>query len=215
MGVGVQVFRQFEKFGSADWIWHTATMSSLNLNITLDRADITYKAGDKVSGIVVLSANRSISHGGVSLLVEGRVELQASARSQGLFDSFYSAKPIMTMQYSIPLLQTGKLVMGNTKLPFEFVLRANDSTSSVSSSSSNAVGFTGRLFETYHGVYINVTYGITCNVIRGMMSRDESYSQEFVVHCPTSFKNNQVEAHRLEFRLSPKSLLNYRVRFKI
>eukprot|EP00475_Leptophrys_vorax_P035194 TRINITY_DN5774_c0_g3_i1.p1 TRINITY_DN5774_c0_g3~~TRINITY_DN5774_c0_g3_i1.p1 ORF type:complete len:215 (-),score=54.42 TRINITY_DN5774_c0_g3_i1:459-1103(-) len=198
-------------------------MSSLTINITLDRSDITYKAGDKVSGIVTLSANRSISHGGVSLVAEGRIELQASARSQGLFDSFYSSKPIMTMQYSIPLVQPGKLVMGNTKLPFEFVLRANDpnslpvvagnssSSSSSSSSGANNVGFTGRLYETYHGVYINVTYGVTCNVIRGMMSRDEAYSQEFVVHCPTSFKSGNIDAHRLEFRLSPKSLLNYRV----
>ena len=57
----------------------------------------------------------------------------------------------------IPLADRGKLPDGQTTLPFEFPLR----------SSNPSYG----LFETYHGVFVNVMYTITAEMQRGLFSK--------------------------------------------
>ncbi len=122
---------------------------------------------DKVSGAVVVTSKGSLSHNGIKLLIEGTVTLQLSARSIGLFEAFYSSlKPIQLVQMEIEVAPGGKLPNGVTELPFEFTLKPINGED---------------LFDTYHGVYVNVQYIMTAHMTRGMMSKDLSKQREFVV----------------------------------
>lgn len=99
-----------------------------------------------VSGFVVVVSKNHISHNGISLLVDGMVQLQMSSKNTGAFEAFYnSVKPITMMNLLIEAAKPGKLPDGETKIPFEFKLEA-------------APGL--ELFETYHGVFINVSFVI-------------------------------------------------------
>uniref|UniRef100_A0A673SM15 VPS26 endosomal protein sorting factor C n=1 Tax=Suricata suricatta TaxID=37032 RepID=A0A673SM15_SURSU len=65
-----------------------------SLDIKIKRANKVYHAGEVLSGVVVISGKDSIQHQGVSLTVEGSVNLQLSAKSVGVFEAFYnSVKP--------------------------------------------------------------------------------------------------------------------------
>lgn len=85
-------------------------------------------------------------------MVEGSVTLQLSARSIGLFEAFYSSlKPVQLMSNEFEVCPSGKFAAGVTEIPFEFVLRPSPGE---------------ELFDTYHGVYVNVQYMITANMQR-------------------------------------------------
>lgn len=44
-----------------------------------------------LSGVVVISSKDSVQHQGVSLTMEGTVNLQLSAKSVGVFEAFYNS----------------------------------------------------------------------------------------------------------------------------
>ena len=89
---------------------------------------------------------------GIRLLVVGSVSLQLSARSIGLFEAFYSSlKPVVVLSQEFEVCPSGKFAAGVTEIPFEFDLKANPGE---------------ELFDTYHGVYVNVQYNITANMTR-------------------------------------------------
>jgi hypothetical protein len=95
---------------------------------------------------------RSAPSKGIKLLVEGSVSLQLSARSIGLFEAFYSSlKPVQLISQEFEVCPGGKFANGVTEIPFEFVLKANNGE---------------ELFDTYHGVYVNVQYMVTANMTR-------------------------------------------------
>ncbi|KAL0615606.1 Vacuolar protein sorting-associated protein 26C, partial [Plecturocebus cupreus] len=48
-------------------------------------------AGEVLSGVVVISSKDSVQHQGVSLTMEGTVNLQLSAKSVGVFEAFYNS----------------------------------------------------------------------------------------------------------------------------
>lgn len=86
------------------------------------------------------------------MLVEGSVQLQLSARSIGLFEAFYSSlKPVQLINSEFEVCPGGKFASGVTEIPFEFILKPNQGE---------------ELFDTYHGVYVNVQYMITANMAR-------------------------------------------------
>ncbi|XP_039084733.1 vacuolar protein sorting-associated protein 26C isoform X2 [Hyaena hyaena] len=62
-----------------------------SLDIKIKRANKVYHAGEVLSGVVVISSKDSIQHQGVSLTVEGSVNLQLSAKSVGVFEAFYNS----------------------------------------------------------------------------------------------------------------------------
>ena len=122
---------------------------------------------DKVSGAVVVSSDAPLQHGGVRVLVEGQVTLQLSARSIGLFEAFSSAlKPLPLLHVEIDVNAGSKLPKGSTALPFEFTLRP-------------AAG--QQLFDTYHGVYVNVQYILHATLTRGMMQRPLTKQKEILI----------------------------------
>ncbi|XP_052597234.1 vacuolar protein sorting-associated protein 26C isoform X4 [Peromyscus californicus insignis] len=62
-----------------------------SLDIKIKRANKVYHAGEVLSGVVVISSKDSVQHQGVSLTMEGTVNLQLSAKSVGVFEAFYNS----------------------------------------------------------------------------------------------------------------------------
>eukprot|EP01132_Coremiostelium_polycephalum_P002257 gene2257-2780_t len=154
---------------------------------------LLFEAINKVSGNIVLNNKEDISHSGVTLTVEGTVQLQLSAKSVGMFEAFYnSLKPITLMHYTINVATGGKFTSGITELPFEFPLEPIPNQ---------------QLYDTYHGVFVNIQYTIRCDIKRGILSKDLQKSIEFVVEVPTP-SNISKEINPVNFVITPESLGN-------
>lgn len=104
--------------------------------------------------------------------ISGQVSLQLSAKSVGLFEAFYnSLKPITLMDYTVEIQKPGKLKDGATELPFEFKLEALSGQ---------------ELFETYHGVYVNIAYNLKCEAAKTFFGKNLQKNLEFIVHLSVS-----------------------------
>ena len=144
--------------------------------------------------VVSVSSDSPFSHGGITLQAEGTIALQLSARSVGLFEAFYSSlKPVQLLQYNMEITPSGKLPQGTTEFPFEFVLKPfSDKT----------------LFETYHGVYVNIQYQITASMGRSMLAKDVKKTLEFMVEIPQDDMTGK--GNPMNFSVSPSTLQNVR-----
>ncbi|MEQ2162346.1 Vacuolar protein sorting-associated protein 26C, partial [Goodea atripinnis] len=97
---------------------------------------------ETVAGVITLSCKEAMQHHGISLSMEGIVNLQLSSKSVGVFEAFYnSVKPIQLISNNIEVAKAGKIPGGKTEIPFEFPLNTK----------GNKV-----LYETYHGVFVNI-----------------------------------------------------------
>ncbi|XP_071387857.1 vacuolar protein sorting-associated protein 26C isoform X2 [Centroberyx affinis] len=115
---------------------------SVTLDIRLKRANKVYHEGEALAGVVVLMSKEPVQHQGISLNMEGVVNLQLSSKSVGVFEAFYnSVKPIQLISSNIEVAKAGKVPGGKTEIPFEFPLLTK----------GNKV-----LYETYHGVFVNI-----------------------------------------------------------
>jgi hypothetical protein len=162
-----------------------------SLDIQLHRIDRIHRPDEIVKGNVVITHAGPMTHQGITLRIEGAAKLQLSAKSVGLIEAIYnSVKPYTLLEYNIEIASAGRIPDGVTRIPFEFKLE----------------GFQGRqLHETYHGVYVNVTYAISCHCARGMMSKDLHRELEFIVEVP---KKEAVDPRPIPFTINPKSLEN-------
>ncbi|XP_069886770.1 vacuolar protein sorting-associated protein 26C isoform X3 [Dipodomys merriami] len=139
-----------------------------SLDIKIKRANKVYHAGEMLSGVVVISSKDPVQHQGVFLTMEGTVNLQLSAKSVGVFEAFYnSAKPIQIITSTIEMVKPGKFPSGKTEIPFEFPLHVK----------GNKV-----LYETYHGVFVNIQYTLRCDMKRSLLAKDLTKTCEFIVH---------------------------------
>eukprot|EP00505_MAST-04D_sp_SCG-Rhode-Island_P003609 Stramenopile-MAST_4_protein_3609 len=162
------------------------------MSVRLERVDRIYRTGERVRGVVVIQRSGSMSHSGITMKVEGVIKLQLSARSVGLFEAFYSSiKPMVLMDYEIDVAKPGKVPDGVTEFPFEFEMEP--------------VSGQKRLFETYHGVYVNCTYTISVECVRGMLKNNLTSELEFIVECP-DFGENPPEP--VPFDITPGTLEN-------
>jgi hypothetical protein len=147
---------------------------------------------DTVEGAVVVSSKGKMSHNGIKLVIEGNVQLQLSAKSVGLFEAFYnSVKPIQSLFYSIELVKPGKFEDGDTELPFEFKLEPLLGQS---------------LFETYHGVFVNIQYMIRADMPRPLLAKNLQKSIEFIVEIKVSNISMILSIEKV--RMPPHQFLN-------
>eukprot|EP00126_Sphaerothecum_destruens_P002674 Sdes_comp16104_c0_seq1m5321 len=94
-----------------------------------------------------------------------------------------------TTEKPIPLLNSKKKIenidkkfpSGETKIPFSFQLLPNPSTSQEA-----------RLYDSYHGVHINICYFIVCEVQRSLLSRNIQEQLEFLVETTRDFHPSNV-----------------------
>ncbi|KNC47436.1 down syndrome critical region protein 3 [Thecamonas trahens ATCC 50062] len=138
-----------------------------SLTVVLKRVDRIYRPGDMVEGVVVVESGSPVSHQGINLTCTGMVTMQLSAKSVGLFESFYnSLKPQTLLNVEIEVAKAGKLPKGRTELPFAFELTPAEGA---------------QLYETYHGVFINISYSCECVLARKALSRNLSHKVEWLV----------------------------------
>ena len=165
------------------------------LEIKLKRANKVYREGEVIKGTLVVTSKGELSHTGISLSMEGTVSLQLSAKSVGVFEAFYnSLKPINLINYTLEIAKAGKLPSGTTEIPFEMPLRAK----------------TGKkLYETYHGVFVNVMYTLRADMKRPLLNKDMQKVSEFIVEYG---EGEKVEDKEVSFRVSPQSLENVKNR---
>ncbi|KTF93743.1 hypothetical protein cypCar_00049224, partial [Cyprinus carpio] len=64
---------------------------SVSLDIRLKRANKVYHEGERVSGVLLVNSRDALQHQGVSLSLEGLVNLQLSSKSVGVFEAFYNS----------------------------------------------------------------------------------------------------------------------------
>jgi hypothetical protein len=105
--------------------------------------DRVYHPGQTVAGVVkVHGRGSSLAHEGMTLVAEGAVSLQLSAKSVGLFEAFYSSiKPVQLLSYSRELQPAGKVPESGMEFEFEVEL-------------TPVAG--EKLLESYHGVFVNI-----------------------------------------------------------
>jgi hypothetical protein len=168
----------------------------MSIDIVLNRVDRLYRPGEKVTGAVVVRTEEgggAMSHNGIQLKAEGAVALQLSARSVGLFEAFYSSlKPVGIFTYGIEITPSGRVPEGTTEFPFEFVLKAPGEQ---------------RMYETYHGVYVTVSYTITVDMARSLLAKNLTKQVEIVVEAPLEEKSRPKPVP-FTFSVSPESLQN-------
>lgn len=168
------------------------------VEIKLKKASKIYREGETLRGVVAITSKSDLQHQGVTLFMEGSVSLQLSAKSVGLFEAFYnSLKPIQLLDYHLELVKQGKIPGGRTEIPFEFPLKPKQGKS---------------LYETYHGVFVNIQYVLRCEMRRSLLAKDLMKQQEFIVEYKDPSKSQGLDRKPVEFRVSPDSLENVKER---
>ncbi|XP_021261121.1 Down syndrome critical region protein 3 isoform X3 [Numida meleagris] len=162
------------------------------LDIKIKRANKVYRCGEILSGVVVITSKDTVQHQGISLTMEGSVNLQLSAKSVGVFEAFYnSVKPIQIINSTIEMVKPGKLPSGKTEIPFEFPLHVK----------GNKV-----LYETYHGVFVNIQYTLRCDMRRSLLAKDLTKTCEFIVHSLS--QKGKLTPSPVDFTITPETLQN-------
>ncbi|XP_037094029.1 vacuolar protein sorting-associated protein 26C-like [Pollicipes pollicipes] len=163
----------------------------VSVELRLQRASKVYREGELLCGVAALTARTELRHEGVSLCVQGDVQLTHSGKSAGLVDSFYATpKSLRLLHETLELAPPGRLPAGRTEVPFEVALAARH----------------GRpLHETYHGLYVSVQYTVACEVRRGVLTRDARAQLEFMVEARRGAAPPAAE-RPLQFLVSPSSL---------
>ncbi|XP_053561910.1 vacuolar protein sorting-associated protein 26C [Bombina bombina] len=166
------------------------------LDIKIKRANKVYREVEMLSGVVVVMSKDTVQHQGIMLTMEGSVNLQLSAKSVGVFEAFYnSVKPIQIISSTIEMVKPGKLPSGKTEIPFEFPLLMK----------GNKV-----LYETYHGVFVNIQYTLRCDMKRSLLAKDLTKTCEFIIHSlPQKAKQTPSP---VDFTITPETLQNVKER---
>uniref|UniRef100_A0A7S1VAB5 Vacuolar protein sorting-associated protein 26C n=1 Tax=Sexangularia sp. CB-2014 TaxID=1486929 RepID=A0A7S1VAB5_9EUKA len=173
---------------------------SVTLDIQVSKPDRVYHPGSTISGIIIVNCKSSSSHSGLTLRLEGSVQLQVSAKSVGLFEAFYqSIKPVQLVLLTSTVAKSGKFPAGTTEVPFEFKLTPLPGQ---------------ELYETYHGVFVNIHYSLSTELRRGAFSSDVQKELEIIVALPSNGPA-AAEARALvrksepvPFEITPKTLEN-------
>ncbi|XP_029459316.1 vacuolar protein sorting-associated protein 26C isoform X1 [Rhinatrema bivittatum] len=170
-----------------------------SLDIKIKRANKVYHEGEILSGVVVVMSKDTIQHHGISLTMEGTVNLQLSAKSVGMFEAFYnSVKPIQIISNTMEMVKPGKLPTGKIEIPFEFPLH----------SKGNKV-----LYETYHGVFVNIQYTLRCDMRRSLLAKDLTKTCEFIMHALP--QKEKLTPSPVDFTITPETLQNVKERISL
>lgn len=164
------------------------------LDIRLKKVNKIYRQGELLTGLVVVNSKDSCQHQGITLSVDGSVSLQLSAKSVGLFEAFYnSLKPIQLLSYTLEVAKPGKLPAGKTEIPFEVPLKPKSTMNK-------------QLYETYHGVFVNIQYLVKVDMKRSLLNKDLTKQVEFIVEY--SEQKEKAAVKPVNFSITPETLQN-------
>ncbi|RZF37529.1 hypothetical protein LSTR_LSTR008567 [Laodelphax striatellus] len=173
------------------------------LDIKVKKCSKVYHEGDVIAGVVVFECKNDVKHDGIDLTIEGLVNLQLSSKNVGIFEAFYnSVKPIQLVSSVLEIASAGKMPAGKTEIPFEAPLQACANR---------------RLYETYHGVFINIQYNLHCDLKRGFLHKDHGRTLEIMVEykkqpgLPAPPKKDT----SVNFTITPESLQNVNDRSRV
>lgn len=177
---------------------------SVVLDIKVKKANKVYHEGETISGVVLVKSPSDFKHDGIVLTIEGCVNLTLSSKTVGVFEALYnSAKPIQLLQIELELAAAGKMPSGTTQIPFEAPLKAKPNRT---------------LFETYHGVFVNVQYNLKCELKRSqyfnILSKDLQKINEFIIETK-AISIETVKQVPVNFSITPESLTNARDKYNI
>lgn len=162
------------------------------LDIKLKRVNKIYHEGEVLAGVVIFQCKSDVQHQGINLTIDGSVNLQLSSKSVGLFEAFYnSVKPIQLLTGSLQVAKPGKFLAGRNELAFEFPLKAKGSR---------------KLFETYHGVFVNIQYTLRADMKRSLLAKDMTKTVEFIIEYTD--KGAKAEVKPVPFTITPETLQN-------
>lgn len=100
-------------------------------------------------------------------------------------DAFYnSLKPIVLLNSTLELSGSGRLSAGVSEFHFEFPLQCKKEPR--------------ILYETYHGIFINITYQLRCDVKRNFLVKSLQKVQQFCIqYKPTANSDSTLKATNL------------------
>ena len=99
----------------------------MSIDIRFNRVDKVYAPNESITGSIIVNTPSELYHSGISLVCEGTVNLQLSARSVGLFEAFYSSlKPITLVNINLNVVPNGNIQAGGKEFPFDFKLKSYD-----------------------------------------------------------------------------------------
>jgi len=162
------------------------------IDVRLKKISKIYHENETLSGVVVVTSKSDVTHQGITLAIDGSVSLQLSAKSVGMFEAFYnSLKPIQILNVMMDVRKPGKIPAGKTEIPFEVPLKPKQ----------NRV-----LYETYHGVFVNIQYMIRVDMKRSLLNKDLQKQVEFIVEYKE--QEEKAQAKPLIFNITPDTLQN-------
>lgn len=145
------------------------------MTINLDKFERVYRPRATIDGSVDVHAYKGWQHQGLKLIVEGKVFLNYSGRSQGLLEFSSALKPTVIYNQELEIAAPGRFNDGTTNVPFSFVFAAG---------ADDAL----ELMESYHGVFVSVVYIIQAVCDRGRMKKAVMKELEFIIEIPTGTK---------------------------
>lgn len=165
---------------------------SVAVDIRLRKANKTYHEGDLMKGSVVINSSSESKIDGLTIVCDGFVAMQISNKNTGVFDAFYNSvnKPITLLNQTLELLPAGsKIAAGLNEFEFEFLLKPKAE----------------KLYESYHGVFVSITYFLKCELKRNFLNKDcQAKVQFFIQNQPQPIERSmQVPVH---FSISPETL---------
>lgn len=145
---------------------------------------------ESISGLLQIHCPTETKHDGITCTLDGTVNLTLGNKSVGIFETFSnSVKPLQLINNTIQLASVGKLSQGFSELAFEFSL--------------SCLKEPKLLYETYHGIFININYSIKCDIKRSFLAKSIQKSQQFVIQYKPKPK---VPANEINFTISPETL---------
>lgn len=146
---------------------------------------------ETVSGLLQIHCPTEMKHDGISATIDGTVNLMLGNKSVGIIEAFTnSVKPIQLLNVTVPLAGAGRLPQGISELAFEFPLACTKEPK--------------KLYETYHGIFINVNYVIKCDVKRSFLAKSVQKVQQFVIQYRP--EKQSLQPKEINFSISPETL---------
>uniref|UniRef100_A0A8D2QU28 VPS26 endosomal protein sorting factor C n=1 Tax=Zosterops lateralis melanops TaxID=1220523 RepID=A0A8D2QU28_ZOSLA len=110
-------------------------------------------SGEILSGVVVITSKDTVQHQGISLTMEGSVNLQLSAKNVGVFEAFCNTAKVRAAQGNV--FSTKKLLFFS---PIKRCLKGS------------------QVVRAAHG------YTLRCDMRRSLLAKDLTKTCEFIVH---------------------------------
>ncbi|KAJ6229613.1 vacuolar protein sorting-associated protein 26c [Anaeramoeba flamelloides] len=139
------------------------------ITLKLKKQNQTYTLGDTVIGSCVIETTKEISHNGIKLYVHGQITMREIDNDSGILDNTDNIPSYKLLFITFPLSKVGKLLKGETEIPFEFVLQPLSEN---------------KLIETYHGANILINYILSAVILRGRFYQDITESTELIAKIP-------------------------------